>query len=177
MKIRDTILLGVIAGTLAGFPARLTNNTAYKLGLTDQKYGQMAASLFLPADKQKVHRREAQVVGFLADYINCGIMGVTVVQLLARTGRDNAILRGIGVSALAWMSLYGLTTRLKVAPPSRKPLSSILSFADHVIFGALCGWLVEKLGYGALFPRRQAVIPRAQPSLGSSPSPSHAVQN
>jgi len=155
MKIRDTVLLGITAGILAGFPARFTNNTAYRLGLTDRKYGQMAASLFLPSNKQRVHRQETEVVGFLADYINCGLIGVIVASVLSRTGRDYAALKGVGVASLAWMALYGLTTRLKVAPASRKPLSSILSFGDHVLFGALCGWISSRLGSSFIFPYRE----------------------
>ena len=176
MRIRDSILLGVTAGMLAGFPARFTNNTAYRLGLTDRKYGQMAASLFLPTEKHKVHPRETQVVGFLADYINCGLMGVAVASILARTGRDNAILKGIGVASLAWMALYGLTTRLGVAPASRKPLSSILSFGDHVLFGALCGLLAGGIGHRSLFPRGPRFSKVRQPA-GMTATPSYPPLN
>jgi uncharacterized membrane protein YeaQ/YmgE (transglycosylase-associated protein family) len=174
MKIRDSIMLGVTAGMLAGFPARFTNTTTYKLGLTDRKYGQMAASLFLPTKKQKVHPREAQIVGFLADYINCGIIGVLVANVLAKTGRDRAILKGVGVAALAWMALYGLTTRLKVAPPSRKPLSSILSFGDHMLFGALCGLIADKIGHDSLFPPQRSKTTGLKP-LSQATTPSYSA--
>lgn len=152
MKIKDRVMLGLLAGLVAAIPARLLNNVAYKLGLTDRKYGQMAASLFLPTNKQKVHRRETQIVGGIADRINCGIMGLTITSLLSLTGRDKAVIKGISVTSLAWLTLYGLTTRLGVAPQSRKPLSSLLSFGDHAVLGGLCGWIVAEFGHDALFP-------------------------
>ena len=93
MKIRDRIVLGITAGVLAGIPARLVNNAIYKIGLTDRKYGQMAASLFLPAKKQKAHPRETRIVGSLTDRINCSMMGIAITYLLSATGRDNAVIK------------------------------------------------------------------------------------
>lgn len=164
MKIRDRVVLGITAGVLAGIPARLVNNTVYKIGLTDRKYGQMAASLFLPTKKQRTHRMETRLVGSLTDRINCSMMGIAITYLLSATGRDNAVLKGVTTSSVAWMTLYGITSKLGLVPPSRKPWSSVFSFADHAIFGGLCALLVANLGHPSLFPDGRRYVPLAQPT-------------
>ena len=84
-------------------PARFTNNTAYRLGLQigNTAKWQLACSY---QQRSKSTSPGNTGSGLFADYINCGLMGVAVASVLARTGRDNAILKGIGVASLpGWL--------------------------------------------------------------------------
>jgi hypothetical protein len=150
IKIRDRILLGVLAGIVCGTPGRIFNDLEYHLKLTDVKYGQMAANLFLP--KNKLNSPKARIIASLINQTNISLMGVMVCYLLSATGRDKAVLKGIGVGATAWTTIYGLTARIGLSVKTRKPLSPILSFIDHALFGTMCGLFVSKFGHDSLFP-------------------------
>jgi hypothetical protein len=150
MKINDRIFLGMISGILSGIPGRLLNMFEYKKGLTDVKYGQLAAGIFYP--KSQVNTNQGKLTGYLVNQVNLGITGVIISYLLSATGRDKAMLKGAGVTASAWLFVYGVASRLTVRPTRRKELSPLLSFIDHIILGVLCGHFVSKLGDDVLFP-------------------------
>ncbi len=149
-KISDRILLGIVSGIISGIPGRVLNRYEYHKGSTDIKYGQIAASFFLP--KSKVNTKEGKLIGYIVNHINLGITGVIITYLLSATGRDKAILKGAGVTAAAWLFVYGVASRLSINVRGRKKLAPILSFLDHLSLGTLCGLLVSKLGDDALFP-------------------------
>ncbi|ATW25047.1 hypothetical protein [Candidatus Formimonas warabiya] len=152
-KIGDRILLGIAAGIICGMPGRVVNDIEYHLRLTDVKYGQMASNLFLP--KRKSDTKEARVIGSIVNHTMISLTGILVTYLLSATGRDKAVVKGMGVTSLLWMALFGLGPRLQLTVNSKKPLSSILSFIDHAVFGGLCGFFVSKVGADTLFPDHQ----------------------
>lgn len=45
-KIKHRIFLGIVTGLVASIPGRMFNEVEHKLGLTDMKYEEIAASLF-----------------------------------------------------------------------------------------------------------------------------------
>ncbi|KUO52042.1 MAG: hypothetical protein APF76_02565 [Desulfitibacter sp. BRH_c19] len=155
MKIKDRIILGVVSSLIAGIPIRLINDWQYHKGLTDVKYGQMAASLFLP--KNKVNTPEAKFVAAATNHVNTGITGIIITYVLSATGRDKAMLKGMGVASTTWVIVYGLISRLAIPVKSKKPLSPVLSFMDHAFFGTFCGLLIPVFGHSSLFPDRKNV--------------------
>ena len=63
-KIKDRILLGIVAGILGSVPGRILNKIEFEFGLTDSRYEQMAASLFVT--KKDAHKPRGKVVGKIA---------------------------------------------------------------------------------------------------------------
>ena len=80
--------------------------------------------------------------------------GIVVSYLLSATGRDKAIIKGMGIGAILWIFINGLVIHLGLKIKSRKPMSPIFSFLDHIIFGSLAAFLVSKLGDDRLFPNK-----------------------
>ncbi|MDT3700650.1 MAG: hypothetical protein RO469_14660 [Thermincola sp.] len=147
-KIKDRILLGAVSGFLAGLPADFLNKIENKLGLTDRSYDEMASSLFAHKNKSTT----GKVLGSFANQtLNCSA-GVLTAYTLSATGRDHAVLKGIGVGVLYWFALYGVTSGSGMLPKSKKPLTSLLGFVDHIVGGATIGLAVSRLGDDSLFP-------------------------
>ncbi|WP_050780776.1 hypothetical protein [Dethiobacter alkaliphilus] len=144
IKIKDRFLLGVISGLFGTIPVDALNSAQYRMGLTDRKYAHMAARFFTP--------KERTILGPVANETLNTSIGVMIAYALSASGRDFAALKGAGVGALYWFTLYGLTTGLGLLPKSKKPLSSILGFTDHLIAGATIGMIAGKLGDDSLFP-------------------------
>lgn len=149
-RISDRILLGIVTGIICGIPGRVVNDLEYHSGLTDIKYGQMASSLFMP--KNKVNTKEGIIIASITNHTMISITGVLITYLLSATGRDKAMVKGMGVTSSIWVAIFGLASRFNLTLTSKKPLSSILSFIDHAIFGALCGIFAAKVGDDTLFP-------------------------
>ncbi|HHX77838.1 MAG TPA: hypothetical protein GX697_05780 [Firmicutes bacterium] len=126
------------------------NAFEYRQGLTEAKYGQMAANLFV--EKNQKDTMEGRVIGAVTNGILTAITGTITVYLLSATGRDKAPIKGMGVGLLFWLTLFGLTPKAGVVQKNQKPLTSLLSLADHIIFGTLCGIIASKLGDDSLFP-------------------------
>lgn len=175
MKIRDRIILGVISGLIAGIPGRLINAVEYKENLTDIRYNQLAASLFIP--KNKTNTIEGKALASFVNNINLGVVGVMTTYILSLTGRDKAIIKGMGTGAISWIMLNGVVSNLGLGIKSKKPISPILSFADHVIFGLLTGYLISKLGDDALFPDDKENSKDKIPIIATNTNPLNGVNN
>lgn len=147
-KIKDSILLGFIAGMVGAIPGRLLNKAEFELGLTDSRYEEMASMLFV--NKRDIHKAKGKNVGKIANSLLSSMVGISTTCLLRMTGRDYAQLKGIGIASLAWLGIYGLSSQAHVRK-SKKPGVALLSYLDHVIFGATTAALVTKLGDDRLF--------------------------
>ncbi|UWG97948.1 hypothetical protein LPY66_03835 [Dehalobacter sp. DCM] len=89
---------------------KVLNNFEYHKKLTDTKYGEMASNLFFP--KIKTDTREGKFIGYIITQINLGLTGVIISYLLSATGRDKAVIKGVGVTTSAWLFYYGVASRL-----------------------------------------------------------------
>lgn len=149
-KIEDRIILGIVSGIIGGIPGRLLNAVQYNIGLSDVKYGQMAANLFLPTEV--INSKYGKVTASLVNHSMISITGVLITYVLSATGRDKAVVKGAGIATVLWMSLFGLTARLGLAVKPKKPLAPVLSFIDHMTLGVFSSLISSNLGHDALFP-------------------------
>lgn len=151
-KIKDRVLLGVIAGMLGSVPGRVLNKIEFEVGITDSRYEEMAAKLFV--SNKDAHSQRGKAVGKIANGLLTNAVGISTAYTLSATGRDYALLKGIGITSLAWLGIYGLSTQAQVRK-SKKPLAALLSYMDHIIFGATTALVVKNLGDESLFPDNQ----------------------
>ncbi len=154
-KIKDRIILGAISGMIAGAIGGGLNAIWYRAGLTDLRFNQPAASLFLTHKEAKKNTLGGKAIAFLANNTMLGTSGIIVVYLLTFTGRDYAIIKGIGVSMMQWIGVWGFFSKLRITVKSYKPLTHLIGCADHMVYGAIMGFLVSRLGDDSLFPDYQ----------------------
>lgn len=154
-KIRDRIILGAVCGLIASVAAKVPNAIEYKAGLTDMRFNQPAASLFLSNREAKSNSIESKVIASLVNNTMVSATGTLVTYMLSITGRDKAMLKGAGVGIMQWIGIWGLLSKLGLTVKSSKPLTHMLSFVDHAAFGASMGLLASKLGDDSLFPDKQ----------------------
>ncbi|MEW6171447.1 MAG: hypothetical protein AB1510_00040 [Bacillota bacterium] len=169
IRLKDRIVLGACCALLASLPPKLANTIEYRLGLTDEQYNQTASSLLLSKSQARSNSTESKIVGSLINNTVVAASGVIICYLLSISGRDKAVLKGAGFGAIQWVGVWGLTGRLGLKVWSKKPLTHILSFIDHLIFGAGTAWLVSKLGDDSLFPDTRALGPEEKLPLVSNP--------
>ena len=161
VKIKDRIILGAISGILLSWPLRIVNALEYKLGLIDMRYDQISSALFIPRKQKDTLRGIA--LGEIINIMNTGVVGVITSYILSLTGRDKAIIKGLGVGSMSWVFINGLIANLSLKIKSKNPITPFLALFDHAIWGALCGLFISKFGDDSLFPdadiRKQEKIP------------------
>lgn len=155
-KIKDRIILGAVCGLIAGAIGRAVNAIEYRAGLTDIRFNQVGSGLFLPKKEAKANTVEGKIIASLVNNTMVATSGTLVTYLLSVSGRDKAILKGAGVGTFQWIAIFGLMSRLGLTVKSNRPLTNILSYFDHLIYGATLGILVSRLGDNSLFPDKEA---------------------
>lgn len=153
VKIKDRILLGALSGILASFPARIINRLSHAKKLTDIRYNPLAARLFL--DEKEIKTTPGVLTGAIVNNINTATTGVAITYLISATGRDNAILKGMGISAFLWILVDGALSSHLLKIKSKKPIGPITHLAEHLFYGAVCATLITKLGDDSLFPPKE----------------------
>jgi hypothetical protein len=150
MKIKDRILLGLVSGLTASIPGRILNELEYKKGIIDHTYEQAASNVFVK--QSQIKTPSGKMIGIVANQALAATAGVATTYTLSATGRDYAIVKGMGIGIVYWMLLRGLPPKLGLGLPPKKPVTPLLSLLDHLIFGATLGYLNSKLGHDSLFP-------------------------
>ncbi len=153
LKIKDRITLGAISALLSQGPFRCLNALEHRMGLTDIKYSEMESSIFLPDNKVTI--KEGRIISMFTNSVASGIGGIMLTYILSITGKDHPIIKGGGFGALLWVLMYGVAPKLGILKKSKKPMSPIYSFFDHVAIGAICGYLITIIGDDSLFPSHQ----------------------
>jgi len=88
----------------------------------------------------------------MANGASSGAFGVLVTYLLSVTGRDYAVIKGMGTGALMWVVINGFIGSQMLKQKSKNAIPPILSFINHLINASLCGFLISKFGDDSLFP-------------------------
>lgn len=168
LKIKDRITLGIAAGLIGGIPSRFLNAWEYRKGYIDFRWPQLAASPFYPKG-HKAAKGLPNWTGRIANQVLLGTTGIAVTYVLSATGRDQAMLKGAGISALEWLGLYGLSQKSELTS-FKKPLSDLLSFLDHVTAGAIMAILVSTIGDNTLFPSADRQVPLVGQKAADAPA-------
>lgn len=108
----DTIALGVASGLVGNIAKDISNFLIYRAGGTEMLYGHFASSMFSPP--QKVQEPGHFALGQILDFAIGATLGVPLVYLLKKTGKDHHLIKGAGMGLLLWGVLYGVGPNLKL---------------------------------------------------------------
>lgn len=157
-KIKDPILMGVIAGLVGNLLKTTGSLFTEKIGMNQTNYSKMAGSLFM--SKKSTKSELGKKVGYLADAAIGAGMGVGYIYVLKLTGKDHALMKGVGYGHGAWTLFMGGANKLGVA--SMHPLSpkSVLStYIEHTLYGLGAYLVATKLGDENLFAKEDIEKP------------------
>jgi len=100
IKIRDTITIGSIAGTIATLSFITFNYLVKLLGFQFTSTWEATASIFLSNDL--IHTPIGYFVGSLGQFVVGASGGIFAAFILKFTGYDYYILKGLGIGAFLW---------------------------------------------------------------------------
>ncbi|MGI6679140.1 MAG: hypothetical protein ACOX2Q_08835 [Dehalobacterium sp.] len=149
-KISDRFILGVICGLGGNLSKRMVENCFKKIGFTSYSGKNTAAGIFLK--KSQISTPYGKVIGEIADQMIAAGLGVSCVYWFSLMGKDHYLIKGGGLGAAEWASLYGVTSRLgatSIFPVP--PKDALATFLSHVAYGTTKAFLAVKLGDERLF--------------------------
>jgi len=150
MKIKDRLLLGVVAGLGGNLVKLAIGRIAKEKNLAEINGPEKAAGMLIPP--HRLTDPLGKVAGYLADSVIAGIIGIAFVYTLSVTGKDKAVLKGALIGQAAWTALYGVLATMgatRVHPVSSKTVLSDL--IGHTAYGAATACLIARLGDPGLF--------------------------
>ncbi len=112
----------------------------------------LSPCVFLP--KKDTKNPLGKLVGFLADAALGAGLGVGYVYVLKFTGKDHALMKGVGYGHGAWTLVLG-GTQLVGGPkiPQLNPKSVLSTYAEHALYGAGAALVATALGDEDLFQK------------------------
>lgn len=149
-KIKDRFLLGVISG-LGGNIAKMAVERFFRrTGFSTSLGRKTAAGIFLK--KSDINTPHGKAVGIIADNMIAVGLGVTCSYWLTLMGKDYYLLKGAGLGAAEWASLYGVLSKLGATTIYPiKPKDALATYLSHLAFGAVKISIVRHLGDERLF--------------------------
>lgn len=166
-KIKDRIILGIISGMFVSSVGQIINVTEHKLKFTDVVYSQVASRLFF--DKKKSETISGQIFSSILDLITAGVFGgIFTTYLISATGKDRAIIKGIGVWTTQMVLINGFFSRIVLKVKTEKLSAPFFSLFDHILMGALNGFIVSKFGDDSLFPNSKVKKEETLPLIATN---------
>ncbi|MGI6543351.1 MAG: hypothetical protein ACOX44_09895 [Limnochordia bacterium] len=151
-KITDRILLAAAACAISTFPSRMVLRLLHKLRVMNYNYSydELGGRLFMVS--RAVKTPLGRFSGFVVNQTNNLMFTTALTYLLSATGRDKAVLKGIGLSMTSWVLLNGLTAGTLLKNKSKEPTTPFIGLLVHTLTGALSGLVISTLGDESLFP-------------------------
>lgn len=151
IKLRDSITLGLTSGLMGNLAKGLFNLFFWRSKKSETLYSQLAGSMFIKPGLRK--QKSPSLIGNLADMSTGSILGVPLVYIMKKTGKDNYLIKGLGYGAFLWLLLYGAGHNLDfyILKP-QKYKSNLSAFFEHIIFGISTAHASVKLATPGTFP-------------------------
>lgn len=136
---KDRVLIGFISGALGLLTRDVWNYFSKQIGKAKFYIWQISADLFM--DLKYVKTFWGTIVGFLADIVFGGLLGIAFVYFLKYTNTKNIVIKGWGYGMAAWLFLFGIMLhnlpQMQIVP--KEALGNFSAFIGHSIYGISMG--------------------------------------
>ncbi|KJS16210.1 MAG: hypothetical protein VR69_09975 [Peptococcaceae bacterium BRH_c4b] len=149
-KITDRFWLGIIAGIGGNLAKNTVEGIFTRKGLLKSTAKQKAAGIFVR--KADINTPQGKLLGAVADNMIAAGLGITCIYWLTLMGKDKYFIKGAGLGAAEWTTLYGVMSKIgATAIYPIKPREALISLLSHFAFGATKMAIAVNLGDSRLF--------------------------
>lgn len=146
--LKNKTMLGIIAGLISGLLKDIIDLITYSLKITDNLFGYLASGIFV--DPKTARSASGLIVGYLADFIMDGFLGLVFVYFIKNTEPDYILSKSIGFGLSLWIFILGAVGAFKITTlPVQNPMTVLTMFFTHAFFGLVIGLIVKKYGKAA----------------------------
>lgn len=147
--LKNRTMLGITAGLISGLVKDIIDLITYSLKITDNLFGYLASGIF--TNPHSARTITGIIVGYLADFVMGGVFGVIFVYFIKATEPEYILTKGTGFGLFLWIAVLGTVKALKITTvPPQNPLTVLIMFFTHALFGLVVGLIVKKYGRAAL---------------------------
>lgn len=146
--LKNKTMLGALAGLISGLIKDVIDLLFYFLKISNNLFGYLASGIFI---KPKIaHSAIGIIIGYLADIVMDGFLGVIFVYFIKLTEPEYIIIKGTGFGLVLWIFILGIVGAIKITTvPAKNPLTVLVMFFTHALFGLIIGFIVKKYGKAA----------------------------
>jgi len=143
LKVKDTIIAGVLAGWMGNVVKETLTWSFYFMGWVSYTFVHIASGFYY--SKENIDAPFSLVTGAITDWTIAGTFGVVLLYLLRYTGSDYAVFKGIGLGSLVYIITFGIGMALDITRATLiTPLPDFLLLISHLFIGAVSGWALGK---------------------------------
>lgn len=152
-KIRDRIVLSVVAGVLGNMAKTLVDEVSLRAKISQRSFRETAAGVWV--SRREASNPKGQVLGELLDIGMATVGAFGLMTLLSRTGRDHYPFKGALLGLVHGSAVSGIVSGLPQNKVRPKDAASNLSYMlSHAIYGLVAGVVMARLGHPSLFDVR-----------------------
>ncbi|KLU62935.1 hypothetical protein CEB3_c06870 [Peptococcaceae bacterium CEB3] len=151
MKIKDRLVLGLIAGFIGSAPKTLIDEISLRQKISQRSFRETAAGVWVNKRKE-AKTVKGQLLGGIFDAGLSMLGGNILVRILSKTGRDHVITKGVFFGATYGSIITALLSGFSSNKVRPKDAASNLSYVlSHAAYGLTTGVAIAKLGDPSLF--------------------------
>lgn len=160
-RIKDTLVIGLIAGLGANLVKESIGETMIRSGVTKYSCRRMIPMIIV--DKKNQKNWKGQFLGTTTDMTVAGLTGILIAEILAKTGKEYGLLKGIMVGNGLLDQVFNVFSI--ILPEVRKdPLSNIVCRGIHSVYGALAASIILRIADPSIFKKNETASPRPEQS-------------
>ncbi|MDQ7094441.1 hypothetical protein REC12_12655 [Desulfosporosinus sp. PR] len=148
-KMKDSITIGLLGGLIGAITSDLTSAVFYKAKKTEATFSHTAAQFFVTPTS--LRRKNRMVLGQLLHLSVGSVLGIPLVYILKKTGKDHYLSKGLTASLLTWIILYHGGQKFGLI---KKPIyvkTHHTSLWSHIIYGLTSAKAIVWLADPAIF--------------------------
>jgi len=151
VKIKDRVLLGVVAGLTGNLVKTLLDEVSLKKKISQRTFRETAAGVWV-SKRSEATSSKGQLLGGLLDFGVASLGGIGMVQLFSKTGRDHVLTKGLVSGITVGSTVSAILSALPQNKVKPKDAASNLSYMlAHAVYGVVAAAVVTKLGDPSLF--------------------------
>ncbi|ODA38911.1 hypothetical protein DSBG_4310 [Desulfosporosinus sp. BG] len=154
LKIKDSILVGIIGGLIGVTCMDISNIILYRNRRTEALYGYLAGSMIMKPAKLK--KGKNFLIGQLFHMTVGSVLGVGMIEILKRFGKDHHIIKGVFLSVTTWGFLYNFGQKMgfyRMNP--RLTQSGYAAIWHHLIYGLATSQAIVTLADPSVFSQKE----------------------
>lgn len=151
-KIQDSMLVGLLGGFLGVISMDISGLLLWRAAKTEGLYAHLAGSMIM--NPLKLKKRKNFLIGQIFHMSVGSGIGILMVEILKKYGKDHHNVKGGFLSVAAWSILYNFGQRMgfyRVNP--RLIRSSYASIFHHLIYGLVASNTIIRLADPRIFTK------------------------
>lgn len=172
-KIKDSMVVGILSGLIGVICMDISNLILWRTKKTEGLYGHLAGSMIM--NPFRLNKGSNFLIGQIFHMSVASGIGVGMVEILKRYGKDHHYVKGGFMSVAIWSVLYNFGQRMGFYRTNPRLIkSSYSAILHHLIYGLVTSNAIVALADPAIFSRKESILNPVVTTQGKNPV--HYVQ-